>query len=119
MKKIRVKFSPEAEEIYNYLNKEVGTKSKKTEIQIFNAINKKVGLIKNNFHYGEPIAKSKIPAKWKEKYGITNLFWVELPHFWRMFYSLADGETEIEIIAFVVEILDHKKYNKLFKYKKK
>jgi len=36
-----------------------------------------------------------------------------------MFYSLTDGETEIEIIAFVVQILDHKKYNKLFGYKKK
>ena len=120
MKTIRVKFSPEAEEVYDYLNKEAGrAKGKSLEIQILKAVNKKVELIKANFHYGEPIAKSKIPQKWKDKYDITNLFWVELPHFWRMLYSLTDGETEIEIIAFVVNILDHKEYDKLFGYKSK
>jgi hypothetical protein len=35
-----------------------------------------------------------------------------------MFYSLTEGEQEIEIIAFVVDILDHKKYGKKFGYKK-
>lgn len=115
MKKVKIKFSEEAEEVYKHLNKEAG-KGSKTESQILNAIHKKSDLIKANFHYGEPIGKPKIPEKWKQKYEITNLFWVELPHYWRMFYSLVDGETEIEIIAFVVDILDHKKYNKLFGY---
>ena len=122
MKTVRVKLSPEAEEVYNYLNKEVGKTpaGKRTkEQQIFEAINKKVELIKANFHYGQPIGKPKIPMDYRKKYGITNLFWVELPHFWRMFYSLTGGEQEIEIIAFVVEIIDHKKYSKKFGYKKK
>ncbi|MCD4740451.1 hypothetical protein K8R43_04660 [archaeon] len=121
MKTVRVKLSPDAEEVYTYLNKEVGKtpSGKRTkEQQIFEAINKKVELIKANFHYGQPISKSKIPAEYKRKYGLTNLFWVNLPHFWRMFYSLTEGEQEIEIIAFVVEIMDHKKYSKKFGYKK-
>ncbi len=83
MKTVRVKLSPEAEEVYNHLNEEVGKhKGKKTrEETILKAINKKVELIKANFHYGQPISKSKIPRVYKEKYGITNMFWVELPYY--------------------------------------
>lgn len=74
-------------------------------------------MIKANFHYGEPIAKNLIPEEYKQKYGITNLFWVELPNFWRMLYTLTNNESEVEIIAFVLDIIDHEKYNKKFGYK--
>ena len=117
MKRVRVKLSPEAREVYEHLNKEA--ESSKIERSILNAVNNKIKLIKANFHYGEPIAKNLIPAEYEEKYGITNLFRVELPNFWRMLYSLTDGETEIEIIAFVLDIIDHGKYNKKFGYNKK
>ena len=121
---IRIKLSPEAEEVYKYLNKEVAEveksgKKRTPEVQIFEAFQKKKELVKANKHYGEPIAKSKIPDKFKVQYGITNLFWVELPHFWRFLYSLTEGDSEIEIVAFVLDIVDHKRYNKLFGYKKK
>ncbi len=36
-----------------------------------------------------------------------------------MFYSLTDSETKIEIIAFVLDLIDHPAYNKKFGYKKK
>lgn len=117
MKKVRVVLSPEAEEVYNYLNKEASTS--KTERMILNAINKKVELIKINYHYGNPIAKDLIPQEYKEKYGITNLFRIELPNYWRMLYTLTDDETKIEIIAFVLDIIDHLTYNKKFGFKKK
>src|SRR3989344_6463883 len=116
MKTIRVKLSPEAEEVYNYLNEQA--KDSKIESSILNAINKKSDLIKANPHYGNPVAKNLIPEKYTLKYGISNLFRVELPNFWRMLYSLVDGESEVEIIAFVVEIADHKGYDKRFGYKK-
>jgi hypothetical protein len=76
MKIVRVKLSPEAEEVYKHLNEEAGKrKGKKTrEEKILKAINKKVEFIKANFHYGEPISKSKIPRTYTKKYGITNLF---------------------------------------------
>ena len=115
MKVVRVIFSPEAEEAYNYLNEEAPTS--KIERTILNAINKKVELIKANTHYGEPIAKNLIPEGYKEKYGTTNLFRVKLPGFWRMLYTLTDGESEIEIIAFILDVFDHKKYNKKFGYR--
>jgi len=113
LKPVRVIFSPEAEEAYNKLNEAADSK---IERSILNAIDKKKELIKANPHYGEPIAKDKIPEEYKQKYGITNLFWVELANFWRMLYTLTN-ENEIEIIAFVLDMIDHEKYNKKFGYK--
>ncbi len=115
MRDVRVIFSPEAEEVYKHLN-EIALNSK-VDRSILNAINKKVELIKVNIHYGDPIAKTLIPNEYKVKYGVTNLFRVELPNFWRMMYTLTDGESKIEIIAFILDVLDHKDYNKKLGYK--
>lgn len=112
---VHVVLSPEAEEVYNHLNQEAP--NSKIERSIFNAIEKKKDLIKANPHYGEPVSKDKIPNEYKLKYDVTNLFWVELPNFWRMLYTLTNNDTEIEIIAFVLDIVDHEKYNKKFGYK--
>jgi hypothetical protein len=49
MKKIRVIFSPEAEEVYTYLN--ANAPDSKTENMILNAVHKKIELIKANTHY--------------------------------------------------------------------
>ena len=68
-------------------------------------------------HYGNPIAKKLIPKEYKIKYDISNLFRVELPNFWRMLYTLTDGETEVEVIAFVLDVIGHKDYNKKFGYR--
>ncbi len=115
MKPVKVILSPEAEEVYKYLNEQANTS--KTEKMILNAVNKKIELIKANIHYGNPIAKDKIPDEYKNKYGTNNLFRIELPSFWRMLYTLANDETEIYIIAFVLDIIDHEKYNKKFRYR--
>lgn len=115
MKIIKVIFSPEAEKIYRYLNAKAS--SSKVERMILNALNKKIELIKLNKNYGDPISKSLIPKEYRERYGINNLFRVELPQFWRMLYTLTNNETEIEIIAFVLDIIDHKEYNKKFGYR--
>lgn len=114
MKNVRVIFSPEAEEVYKHLN-EIANSSK-IEKSILNAVNKKVEIMKMNIHYGNPIAKNLIPNEYKVKYGVTNLFRVELPNFWRMLYTLTDGESQIEIIAFVLDIINHREYNKKFGY---
>src|SRR3990167_6766978 len=115
MKVVRIKLSPEAEEVYKHLNEEAPIS--KTERMILKAVNQKVELIKSNPHYGNPIAKNLLPGVYKQRYGIVNLFRVELPAFWRMLYSLTDGESEIEIVAFILDITDHKKYNKKFGYR--
>ncbi|NQV08711.1 hypothetical protein HQ529_02560 [Candidatus Woesearchaeota archaeon] len=107
---IRIKLSDEVELKYNLV--------KIKNPKLLNAILKKVSIIKQNIYYGRPIAKSKIPKKYKEKYSITNLFWVGLPSFWRMLYSLFDG-SEIEITVFIISISNHKEYNDIMNYKGK
>ncbi|MHB1830651.1 MAG: hypothetical protein ACYCO0_04640 [Candidatus Micrarchaeaceae archaeon] len=116
MKSARVVFSSEAEEAYKYLNAEA--QRSKIERSILNSVNKKTELIKANTHYGNPISKEKIPKEYVVKYGITNLFHVELSNYWRMLYTVTNDETEVEIIAFVLDIMDHKEYDKKFGYRK-
>jgi hypothetical protein len=113
MKHVRVVLSPEAEEVYEYLNEKAP--NSKMERSILNAVNNKKNLIRANIHYGQPIGKAKIPSEYVRNYGVNNLFWVGLPHGWRMLYTLASNG-EVEIIAFVLDIFDHDKYNKRFGY---
>ena len=116
MKEVRIILSPEAEEVYKKLNSEAETN--KQSKMLLKAINQKTDLIKQNIHYGNPIAKNLIPVQYKKKYNLINLFRIELPAFWRMLYTLTDNE-RVEIIAFVLDIIDHPDYNKKFGYKKK
>lgn len=115
MKIVRVILSPEAEEVYKKLNQEAD--SIKQSRMILNAINNKINFIKENVHYGNPISKTLIPNEYIKKYSVNNLFRVELPAFWRMIYTLTNNN-EIEIIAFIIDIIDHPEYNKKFGYKK-
>ena len=114
MKDVVIVLSSEAEEVYNRLNAEAETN--KQSRMILKAVDNKIGLIKSNIHYGDAIAKNLIPEEYKQKYSATNLFRVELPAFWRMFYTLTNND-EIEIIAFVLDIINHPTYSKKFGYK--
>ena len=82
MKIVRVILSAEAEEVYKYLNEQAP--DSKTEKIILNALNNKVEFLKSNPHYGDPIAKKLIPDEYKQKYGVTNLFRIELPNFFKV-----------------------------------
>ena len=114
MKEVKIILSPEAEEVYKKLNAEA--EINKQSRMILKAINQKKELIKQNIHYGNPVAKNLIPEEYKEKYSATNLFRVELPAFWRMLYMLTNNE-EVEIVAFVLDIIDHPTYDDKFGYR--
>jgi hypothetical protein len=114
-KEVKIIFSQEAKEVFEYLNRE--SLNSKNENTLFNSVKQKINFIRENPHYGNPIAKRLIPAEYNIKYGDINLFRIELPNFWRMLYTLTEGETKVEIIAFVLDIIDHNNYNKKFGYK--
>ena len=59
--------------------------------------------------------QAKLYQKSLVKEGIQNLYRVELSNFWRMLYTI-EG-TQVEILVFVLNIMNHKEYNKLFGYK--
>ena len=121
-KKITIKLVGDAEKAFNDLNKIVGkqrsqgiTSSK--DITLLNAINRLFDVIVNNPFYGENAKKDLIPKEYRQKYDADNLFIADLPDYWRMIYTLESDE--IEIITFVLDIIDHDQYNKKFKFRKR
>ena len=121
-KKITIKLIGDAEKAFNDLNKIVGeqrsqgiTSSK--DITLLNAINRLFDIIVSNPFYGENAKKDLIPKEYRQKYDAANLFIVDLPDYWRMIYTLESDE--IEIITFVLDIIDHDGYNKKFGFRKR
>ncbi|MCX6710926.1 MAG: hypothetical protein NTZ02_02440 [Candidatus Woesearchaeota archaeon] len=114
---IKIKFSEEAKDAYDFLKK--SSKASKKERMILDSLTNKLKILQENPHYGNPIRKSLIPSYYKKKYSANNLFRLELPQFWRLLYTLTNGDSEIEIIAFIIDVIDHKEYNKKFGYAKR
>lgn len=63
---------------------------------------------------GKKIQKILFPKYYKDKYDISNLWRLRLDANWRMIYTII-GE-RIRIIAVILEVLYHKKYNRRFGY---
>jgi mRNA-degrading endonuclease RelE of RelBE toxin-antitoxin system len=115
---VRVILKGSAKDAFKKLNKIVGEqlekgKTNSQEIQLLNSIKKKVELLKANPSYGDNIPKKLIPKKWD----VDNLWRVELTSYWRILYTIAGDR--IEVICFIVEIIDHPTYDKMFGYRKK
>ena len=111
-KEVRVLLKGQAKEGYIQLKQREDKESK----SIINSIKRITDILKENPQFGDPIKKEIIPESFK-KNGIQNLYRIELSNFWRMLYTL-EG-TRIEIFLFVLNIVDHPAYNKIFGYKKK
>lgn len=117
-KPVRVILLGNAKKEYEKLNEIVGKQVKEgkdntEEVQLLKSIKQKRNFIKENPFYGDSIPKKLIP----KDYNVQNLWRVELSNFWRMLYTIKGDQ--IEVICFILEILDHPNYNKLFGYRKK
>ena len=117
-KPVRVILLDEADIEFKRLNEIVGRQLKEgkestQEIQLLKSIQQKRDLIKANPFYGDNIEKKKIP----KIYNVQNLWRVELTNYWRMLYTIKGDE--VQIICFILGILDHDNYNKKFGYKRK
>ncbi|MFH1256832.1 MAG: hypothetical protein V1494_06090 [Candidatus Diapherotrites archaeon] len=95
--------------------KERAKQGENESIQLLKLIDKGVEKLKYDFKYGDHISKEKIPREYKEKFGVENLWKLDLSSFWRMIYTVRG--TEIEVMSIVLEVLDHKKYDRKFGYK--
>ncbi len=115
---IRVILKDQAKEAYETLSKVVDEqksdgRTNSEEIQLLKSINKKVEILKYNQAYGQGIAKEQIPKGLE----VDNLFRIELTHYWRMLYTIRTNE--VEIVSFILYIIDHDDYNKIFSYRKR
>ena len=82
--------------------------------QLLKFIKQKIEIIKVNPQYGSPVPKVLVK---RSGYPVDNLWVADLIGYWRMLYTLKGSQ--IEILCFVLEIIDHERYDKILGYKKK
>ena len=120
-KEIIVRFDEEAYKEYKELQQVVvegkASKKKPTYSQLLSSINTAIRNIKANIHYGDLIPRKYMTKTIINRYGTDKILRVELVGYWRLLYTLIGDE--IRIIAFILEFMDHKKYDKIFGYWKK
>ncbi len=121
-KHVKVLLTGDALEQFDELNKLVGEEIKeginKSDHQILlNSIKQKLEFLKSNPQYGVHIPKDRIPNEYVQNYDANNLWKVNLSGAWRMIYTI--NGNEIEIISLILDIINHKDYDKKFGYKGK
>ncbi|PIT85371.1 hypothetical protein COU36_03630 [Candidatus Micrarchaeota archaeon CG10_big_fil_rev_8_21_14_0_10_59_7] len=119
---VKVKLVNEARDEYERLREETKLQTARgignsDEIRLPSSINRKAELLKSNPAYGDKIPRKLWPKELAAKYALTNLWRVELTNFWRMLYILKGDE--VELLCFVLVISDHRRYDKLFGYKRR
>lgn len=120
-KQVKVVITGDAREDYEKLNEVVGTERKKGvknsyNQTLFNSIKQKIEFLKDNPEYGKHLSKNKIPKEYIRKYDVNNIWKVNLSGAWRMIYTIKGNE--VEIISLILDLLNHKDYEKKFNYKK-
>lgn len=109
-KDVRIVLKGQAKDSYLELKK----RKDKEATSILNSFERVKEILRDNPQYGNPIAKNLIP-KSLLLLGIQNLYRAELSNYWRMLYTIEGNE--INIFLFVLNIVDHKEYNKIFGYR--
>ena len=121
-KPTKVVIAGEAKEEFTHLNKIVGEEisngiTSSDHQTLLNAIKQKIELLRDNPEYGVHIPKDRIPKEYIRSYDVNNLWKVNLSGAWRMIYTIRGSE--VEIISLILDIMNHRDYEKKFKYKKR
>ncbi len=120
-KEVEVKFDEDAykeyEELQELVAKGKSPKKKLTYEQLLSSINTAIKNLKANPYYGDLIPRKYISKGVFERYGTDKIFRVKLVGYWRLLYTLI-GE-DVKIIAFILEFMDHDRYDKIFGYRGK
>lgn len=119
-KNVSVRLSEEADKVYQELNKIVGEEKLKGIDSSFHqtllrSINRIRDLLKQNPFAGDQVPKRLIPEKYSKNFDVDNVWRIELADRWRVVYTITGNQ--IEIITFIMDIFDHKGYDKVFGYK--
>ena len=122
MRKVAVYLIDEAKKEFEGLNRIIGEQTARgignsEEMQLLASIKNKIEILKLNPVYGDQVPKRLWPKELVSKHRLTNLWRVELTNYWRMLYTLRGDK--VELICFIIELIDHKKYDRLFGYKKR
>ena len=119
-KEVSVRLSNEANNVYEELNRLVGEEklqgiNSSFHQTLLRSIKRVSDLLKQNPFAGDQVPKRQAPGKYALKYDADNVWRIELADRWRMVYTITGDQ--IEIITFVMDIFDHREYDKVFGYK--
>jgi len=111
----QVKIVPELYEYFKKIEDEVKSGNKTNERE-YKLIKKGIDLLKQNYKRGEHVSKrnQKAYSYYIKKYGITNLWKLNVSKDWRIIYTIQGNQ--IEIISIILESLSHKEYERKFGY---
>ena len=84
------------------------------ESRQYKEINDNLDLLKLDPVIGDRIRKELWPKSYIKKYGIHTLFRMELNGGWRLIYTISGNKKNI--MCTILEIFDHKEYEKKFNY---
>jgi Txe/YoeB family toxin of Txe-Axe toxin-antitoxin module len=119
-KEVIVKLGSEADKVYQELNKIVEEEKSRRINSSFHqtllrSINRVSDELKQNPFAGDQVKKRQIPGKYPLKYDVDNVWRIEIADRWRLVYTLTGNQ--VEIITFVMDIINHRDYDKIFGYK--
>lgn len=103
----KVVVHPELEDQYDAWGSAAG-KGEQPAQAIWNSFKTALWRIKNDGQWGEVIPKSDIPAYFQERYGVENLYCVDLASFHRCFYTIVHRD------IVVLDLVDHDTYDQWF-----
>ena len=78
------------------------------------SIKRAIQFIQEDFRCGRNVKKELIPKKLIQQYELNNLWIYDLSNGWRLLYSITSDK--IEIIAAVLDWMNHKDYERRFTY---
>jgi len=78
-------------------------------------VNNGLDVLKGHMFAGERVERKKFPRYYLQKFGINNLYKLNLDSRTRLIYTLVAEESGVAVV--VLEILDHKKYAERFGYR--
>ena len=119
---VTIDFSAEANADYAELQKQALEERKlgkenSFNVQLLKAIDREINNLKIDPQHGDHIPRKNIPKSLVRRYGTDRLWRIELVGYWRLLYTITGDE--VKIIAVILEFMEHKKYDKLFGYRKK
>src|SRR3989344_4445533 len=94
---------------------EEGYDSLKEDDFLKKAMRRAIQDLRENAFCGIQVPKRLFPKEYVKKYSINNLWKYDLPKGWRLLYTVTPTN-EVELISAILEWLDHKDYEKRFKY---
>lgn len=83
--------------------------------ELYEQIDKATDEISKDIFCGRNVIKKWIPKELINKYGIDNLWIYNLRSGWRLLYSVTSPD-KIQIIAIILDWMNHKDYERLFKF---